>query len=91
MSGFATLCSDVLKQKHHLRFEFSPVGTVVEGSLEECLEGIKEVVAASLQNNERVILNLKADIIPGVEDRTHNRKVRIKKILEQKDEELEQN
>ncbi|KAL6059990.1 hypothetical protein QOT17_013851 [Balamuthia mandrillaris] len=65
--------------KRGLRHEVHSMGTVVEGSLDQCFEVIREVVEKCVRKGApRLVLNFRADVSPGMSgNRLHNKQRRI--------------
>ena len=63
------------------------MGTVCEGNLDQCLNVIREVLAASLTQAPRAVMNIKLDVRPGVTERLSKKAKKLHSILsEGKDE-----
>lgn len=68
-------------KKLNLKHEVHPMGTVFEGSLDEVLEAVKTTLLSGLKHAPRVILDLKADVRPGFENRIHQKANKINNVL----------
>eukprot|EP01116_Phalansterium_solitarium_P017572 TRINITY_DN4367_c0_g1_i1.p1 TRINITY_DN4367_c0_g1~~TRINITY_DN4367_c0_g1_i1.p1 ORF type:complete len:166 (+),score=30.39 TRINITY_DN4367_c0_g1_i1:33-530(+) len=64
-----------------LRHELHPAGTLIEGSMDECFEAVKECITDSLKRAPRIIVGLRADVHPGAQNRLHQHQVEITRIL----------
>jgi uncharacterized protein YqgV (UPF0045/DUF77 family) len=61
--------------------EAHPMGTVVEGTVDECLDLLREILDKSLSRSPRVILNAKLDVRPGEYNRLEKKRKRIRDEL----------
>lgn len=81
MSTYVATCAHILKDSE-LRHEVHSMGTVMEGSLEECFDVLKECIRRSLRRAPRLIVNMKADVRPGFSNRMHQKNRRITEVLQ---------
>eukprot|EP01124_Arcella_intermedia_P035416 TRINITY_DN9014_c0_g1_i1.p1 TRINITY_DN9014_c0_g1~~TRINITY_DN9014_c0_g1_i1.p1 ORF type:complete len:171 (-),score=31.38 TRINITY_DN9014_c0_g1_i1:49-561(-) len=64
LATYVALSARICKN-HELRHEVHPMGTVVEGSVDDCLAVIREVLEKSLTKVDRVVMNARLDVRPG--------------------------
>jgi len=81
MGSYVAIAARTAK-KHQLRHEVHAMGTVAEGTLGECLDTIKDCITASLNTAPRVIVNIRADVRPGDENRIQKKSSKITQILQ---------
>jgi len=77
-AGYVALASRICRN-HELKHEVHPMGTVVEGSVDECLDLLKDCIEKSVQRGPRIILSARIDVRPGEYQRMDKKH---KKILE---------
>ena len=68
MSKYVGICARVASQSG-LKFQVGPMGTSVEGSLEDTLDLVRRAVDACMHEpaleSQRMLLNIQADVRPG--------------------------
>eukprot|EP01121_Diplochlamys_sp_Union-15-3_P004659 TRINITY_DN14852_c0_g1_i1.p1 TRINITY_DN14852_c0_g1~~TRINITY_DN14852_c0_g1_i1.p1 ORF type:complete len:155 (+),score=32.82 TRINITY_DN14852_c0_g1_i1:57-521(+) len=81
MATYTATSSRVLKDSG-LKHEVHPMGNIVEGDIDECLDALKEVIEKSLHRTGRLSVNVRLDVMPGGGDnRIHKKKAKITEIL----------
>jgi uncharacterized protein (TIGR00106 family) len=68
-------------QKSGLDHELHSMGTIVEGSLDECFDLIKGCMRDVLKDNSRVTAAIKVDLRPGKRGRIQSKVEAVKKII----------
>lgn len=81
MSTYVASSAHILKESE-LRYEVHAMGTVVEGTLDEAFDALKQCIRAGLKRSPRLIVHAKADVRPGVENRLHQKNRRINEVMQ---------
>lgn len=80
LGTFVATCARVIKN-NNVQHEVHAMGAVIEGSLAECLDIIKQCSDACLKRTPRILISMKADIRPGNENRLYKKNAKINLIL----------
>jgi len=81
----STSCS-----KLALKHMVSPTGTIVEGSIDDCLQAIKETAEKSLHRTPRIILQATLDIRPGEFGRFDRKRAKIREVIQETGEKFDE-
>ena len=62
LSHYIAACIDILKEAEDIRWELTPMGTIMEGSLERVLELVQKMHQVPFEKGaQRVLTNIKID------------------------------
>jgi len=89
IARYVAMTSDVCTERH-LKHEVTPMGTVVDGSLEECLEAVRESTEKVLSQAPRVIVSVTLDVRPGEFGRLDRKRTKIREIVHETGEKFDQ-
>jgi len=81
MASYVGVCARIIKN-HDLNHEIHAMGTVMEGSVNECFDAVKDCIEACLRRAPRIMVNIRADVRPGAENRLHKKKHRIIEMVQ---------
>lgn len=76
LTSYVELCTKELN-KAELKHSVSPMGSIVEGSLDECMNVLHQSALVCLRRSPRVIVDIKLDVRPGRTNRLHKKMSRI--------------
>lgn len=86
MAKFVGLSAKICAQ-NHIQHDVHLMGTVCEGTLDQCLDLIRDVMTQSLAHAPRAVMNVKFDARPGEVNRLSKKAKKLHQILHESKEE----